>query len=79
MTWAWPRSTCTYCEGSFVPSQIVENDQGDWGRGYYEGVAKHVVRRDTKTMAEQRKLKRSYDVSFKLRAVDTALITSLCL
>ena len=37
MTWAWPRSTCTYVQCT-----------------YYEGVAKHVVRRDTITMAEQR-------------------------
>ena len=41
-------------------------------RTYYEVVGKHVVRRDTITMAEQRKLKRSYDVSFKLRAVESA-------
>ena len=27
-------------------SPIVFNDREDWGRGYYEGVAKHVVRRD---------------------------------
>ena len=49
-------------------------------RTYYEGVAKHVVRRDTITMVKQRKLKRSYDVSFKLRAVESVCraIESVC-